>query len=72
MNLKAGLLAAGVAVSLGIAGSTAVAQSASQQLTIASWGGSYARSQLLAFVDPFREQSGSWVEIVDFQGDLAR
>lgn len=71
MNLRAGLLAAGVIVSVGTTGGTAMGQSMADQLTVASWGGSYTRSQVLAFVDPFRKQTGSWVEVVDFNGDLA-
>ncbi len=71
MTLRAGLLAAGIIVSVGTAGGPAMGQSAADQLTLASWGGSYTRSQILAFVDPFRKQTGSWVEVVDFNGDLA-
>ncbi len=71
MTFRAGLLAAGIIVSVSTAGGPAMGQSAANQLTLASWGGSYTRSQILAFVDPFRKQTRSWVEVVDFNGDLA-
>lgn len=49
-----------------------VAQSASGSLTFASWGGAYARSQVLAYLDPFSQQTGAWVNVVDFRGEMRR
>lgn len=39
-------------------------------LTIASWGGAYAKSQELAFIDPFRDETGAQVKLVSHGGDL--
>ena len=50
----------------------AVAQAAGPQkaLTIVSWGGSYTRSQMLAYVKPFRRRSGEWVAMETYNGGL--
>ena len=49
----------------------AVAQTAPQKdLTIVSWGGSYTRSQMLAYVKPFRRRSGEWVAMETYNGGL--
>ena len=67
--------AAGLAVALlqvaasGAAG--AAAQAASQKdLTVVSWGGSYTRSQMLAYVQPFRRRNGEWVAMETYNGGL--
>jgi len=36
-----------------------------------SWGGAYTRSQILAFVRPYQEQTGKQVTVVDYSGGLA-
>jgi putative spermidine/putrescine transport system substrate-binding protein len=72
MSTQTWLAAAGMGLVLSMAGAPVQAQTEPQRLTVASWGGAYARSQILAFVDPFRKQTGSWVELVDFGGDLDR
>ena len=63
----------GVAVSALVllqAGGT-VAQAAPQKaLTIVSWGGSYTRSQMLAYVKPYRRRSGEWVAMETYNGGL--
>lgn len=49
----------------------AVAQAAPQKvLTVVSWGGSYTRSQMLAYVKPFRNRSGEWVSMETYNGGL--
>ncbi len=39
-------------------------------LTVVSWGGSYTRSQMLAYVKPFRQFSGEWVWMETYNGGL--
>ena len=66
---RAGLLLAAIicpAITLG----SSVASSQDRSLTIASFGGAYARSQIMSFVDPFRQETGKWIEVVDYQGGL--
>lgn len=49
----------------------APAQSVPQKdLTVVSWGGSYTRSQMLAYVQPFRQHSGEWVWMETYNGGL--
>jgi len=49
----------------------AVAQALPQKdLTVVSWGGSYTRSQMLAYVKPFRRRIGEWVEMETYNGGL--
>lgn len=43
---------------------------AHETLTIVSWGGAYTRSQMLAYVDPYREQSDIQVRVEDYNGGL--
>ena len=59
------------AIVLLLAGGT-VAQAAGPQkaLTIVSWGGSYTRSQMLAYVKPYRRRSGEWVAMETYNGGL--
>ena len=40
-------------------------------LTIASFGGAYTKSQMLAYVFPYRKSTGRWVDVVDYDGRLA-
>jgi putative spermidine/putrescine transport system substrate-binding protein len=54
-----------------LASSPAMAQGSSQKdLTVVSWGGSYTRSQMLAYVDPYRDRSGEWVSMETYNGGL--
>lgn len=39
-------------------------------LTLVSWGGSYTRSQILAFVRPYEELSGKQIEVDEYSGGL--
>ena len=57
----------GAALASMVAASTAYAHG---ELTVVSWGGSYARSQMLAYIKPFREQSGEWVSMETYNGGL--
>jgi putative spermidine/putrescine transport system substrate-binding protein len=41
-------------------------------LTVVSWGGAYTKSQMLAFVDPFRQMKNRWVNVEDYSGGLAQ
>ena len=67
-GLAVALLQVAVAAS-GAAG--AAAQAASQKdLTVVSWGGSYTRSQMLAYVQPFRRRTGEWVAMETYNGGL--
>ncbi|MCP4329746.1 MAG: ABC transporter substrate-binding protein [Alphaproteobacteria bacterium] len=42
----------------------------SKDLTVVSWGGSYTRSQMLAYVQPFRQRIGEWVSMETYNGGL--
>ena len=60
----------GLAIAL-VLSSAALAQTSPQKdLTVVSWGGSYTRSQMLAYVKPFRRQSGEWVTMETYNGGL--
>jgi putative spermidine/putrescine transport system substrate-binding protein len=56
------------AVVLALAG--AVPAEARADLTFASWGGPYMRSQMLAFVRPFERETGNEVEVEFYNGGL--
>jgi putative spermidine/putrescine transport system substrate-binding protein len=43
---------------------------AGAELTMASWGGAYTRSQILAFVRPYAAQTGTVVNMEDYDGGL--
>ena len=45
---------------------------AAEVLTVASWGGSYARASKLAVLDPFAEEYGIEVRLADYNGGLAQ
>jgi putative spermidine/putrescine transport system substrate-binding protein len=47
------------------------APAAAQDLTVVSWGGAYTRSQMLGYIRPFQEETGTQVEVVDYDGGLA-
>ena len=60
----------GLAIAL-LAFRPAAAQTLPQkELTVVSWGGSYTRSQMLAFVKPYRHQRGEWVSMETYNGGL--
>lgn len=40
-------------------------------LTVVSWGGAYTRSQILAYVEPYEEQTGATIVVEDYNGGLA-
>ena len=68
------LAAAGLAIVLlqaagGAAGPPALA-SPHKDLTVVSWGGAYTRSQMLAYVKPFRARIGEWVAMETYNGGL--
>ncbi len=60
-----------LAVAMLHAGAAAAQDGPQKDLTIVSWGGSYTRSQMLAFVKPFRAESGEWVVMETYGGGLA-
>lgn len=43
-----------------------------RSLTIASWGGAYSKSQEIAFIKPFRSETGISVSLVDHKGSFDR
>ena len=45
---------------------------AEEELTIVSWGGSYAKACLEAFIEPFEEETGIKVNVEDYNGGLAQ
>ncbi len=60
----------GLALALSPAGAAVAQGSAEKELTVVSWGGSYTRSQMLAYVSPFRRLSGKWVAMETYSGGL--
>ena len=67
-TLRAGIICLVAAL---LQGSPAAAQTAPHKdLTVVSWGGSYTRSQMLAYVKPYRQQSGEWVAMETYNGGL--
>ncbi|MGK7295854.1 MAG: ABC transporter substrate-binding protein, partial [Candidatus Wenzhouxiangella sp. M2_3B_020] len=57
-------------VPLGLLGLAMLAQAATEQLTVVSWGGVYTRSQILGFVRDFEQSSGIDVEMIDYAGGI--
>jgi putative spermidine/putrescine transport system substrate-binding protein len=41
-------------------------------LTVVSWGGAYTKSQMLAFIDPYRQMKSRWVNVENYNGGLAQ
>ncbi|MDX1572150.1 MAG: extracellular solute-binding protein [Xanthomonadales bacterium] len=41
-----------------------------KDLRVVSWGGSYTRSQMLAYVIPYRQHIGEWVHMETYNGGL--
>ncbi|MEL6980718.1 MAG: ABC transporter substrate-binding protein, partial [Pseudomonadota bacterium] len=35
-----------------------------------SWGDVYTRSQMLAFINPYRQQASDWVDVETYSGGL--
>lgn len=66
------LMRSAMIAAVALTGTSAVAQSANGSLTFGSWGGAYARSQVLAYIDPFSRQTCVWVNVVDFRGEMRR
>ncbi len=50
--------------------SPASSPSSIKDLVVVSWGGSYTRSQMLAFINPYRDAIGEWVEMETYTGGL--
>ncbi len=59
-----------LAIALLQATGVAAHDSSHKELTVVSWGGSYTRSQMLAYVKPFRRRSGEWVAMETYNGGL--
>ena len=66
------LLSAAVCAASMLAGLTPQSAHAASQkeLTIVSWGGDYTRSQMLAYVKPYREVIGEYVSMERYNGGL--
>ncbi len=61
----------GALVGAGLAtASTTLAQEGKPPLTIASFGGAFTRSQMIAYVEPYRELKNRWVNVEDYDGGL--
>ena len=61
----------GALVGAGLAtASTTLAQEGKPPLTIASFGGAFTRSQMIAYVQPYRELKNRWVSVEDYDGGL--
>ncbi len=68
---KLGQLAvAGLTISLASLGAPGALAGPQKALTVVSWGGSYTRSQMLAYVIPYREKAGEWVAMETYNGGL--
>ncbi|MDX1528339.1 MAG: ABC transporter substrate-binding protein [Gammaproteobacteria bacterium] len=50
--------------------STVAIAAPEKPLTVVSWGGSYTRSQMLAYVKPYREANNEWVQMETYNGGL--
>lgn len=64
------VIAALAVAALSLTSVSASAQTAAKELVIVSWGDSYTRSQMLAFVNPYRQKIGEWVEMETYGGGL--
>ena len=67
-NLR--LAAAAVAVALFHATGAGAQVPVHKELTVVSWGGAYTRSQMLAYVKPYRSRIGEWVAMETYNGGL--
>jgi putative spermidine/putrescine transport system substrate-binding protein len=70
MHLSTRLGAACLAIALLQASGVSAHESSQKDLSVVSWGGSYTRSQMLAYVKPFRRSSGEWVAMETYNGGL--
>ena len=70
LHLSTRLGATCLAIALLQASGVAAHESSGKDLTIVSWGGSYTRSQMLAYVKPYRLRSGEWVAMETYNGGL--
>ena len=67
-TLRAGIICLAAAF---LQSGPALAQTAPHKdLTVVSWGGDYTRSQMLAYVKPFRQERGEWVVMETYTGGL--
>ena len=67
------VLAAATSLGLGVVFQPAAAiggPATARDLTVVSWGGLLARSQMRAFINPFRKESEVWVELDRYDGGL--
>ena len=60
----------GLAAALLAPGSATAQDMPQKDLTVVSWGGSYTRSQMLAYINPYRELRGEWVWMKTYNGGL--
>ncbi len=69
----AGRLAALLIAALCLAGAGSQAASEEQErvITVATWGGSYERSQVMAYFEPFTQATGIRIRIERYDGGLA-
>ena len=62
--------AAGLAAALLHVAGAAAQSPTHKELTVVSWGGTYTRSQMLAYVKPYRSRIGEWVAMETYGGGL--
>lgn len=43
---------------------------AAERLTVVSWGGAYVKSQMLGFILPFEDSTGTTVEVLEYAGGI--
>ena len=53
-----------------IGAAVTLSASAHDELTVVSWGGSYTKSQMLAYVIPYKKETGARVDVIDYNGGL--
>ncbi len=61
---------AAIVLTAALGATAALGQEGKPPLTMASFGGAYTRSQMLAYVEPYRELQERWVTVEDFNGGL--
>ena len=70
MKICLSLAAFGLAASLLVPDIGRAQDIPGKELTIVSWGGNYTRSQMLAYVNPYRQLRGEWVSMQTYNGGL--
>ena len=70
MNSRHWIAVLGSALALLASGPAASHDGPHKDLTIVSWGGDYTRSQMLAYVKPYRLMRGEWVSMETYNGGL--